>query len=51
METKRHVDYDTNENRFVRWVLLRIAQKLKELKLRLSDKGRLQDPLLVRKLD
>ena len=50
METKRYVDYDTNENRFVRWVLLRIAQKLKDLKLRLSDKGRLQDPLLVRKL-
>ncbi|MBM7568091.1 restriction endonuclease-like protein [Paenibacillus sacheonensis] len=51
IETKRHVDYDTNENRFVRWVLLRIAKKLKELKTRLIDKGRLQDPLLARKLD
>jgi predicted component of viral defense system (DUF524 family) len=50
LETKRYVDYDTNENRFVRWVLLRIAQKLKDLKLRLSDRGKLKDPLLARKL-
>ncbi|QHW31463.1 DUF2357 domain-containing protein [Paenibacillus rhizovicinus] len=51
IETKRHVDFDTNENRFVRWVLLRIAKKLKDLKVRLTDKGRLQDPLLARKLE
>ena len=50
IETKRHVDYDTNENRFVRWVLLRIGKKLKELKVRLAEQGRLQDPMLARKL-
>lgn len=50
IETKRHVDYDTNENRFVRWVLLRIARKLKELTSRLADKSRLEDPILTRKL-
>lgn len=51
IETKRHVDYDTNENRFIRWVLLRIANKLKDLKARLTEKGRLQDPMLARKLN
>uniref|UniRef100_UPI00269AEC07 DUF2357 domain-containing protein n=1 Tax=Paenibacillus sp. FSL H8-0548 TaxID=1920422 RepID=UPI00269AEC07 len=51
IETKRHVDYDTNENRFIRWVLLRIASKLKDLKTRLTEKGRLKDPLLARKLN
>ncbi|MGM0882455.1 MAG: DUF2357 domain-containing protein [Bacillota bacterium] len=51
IETKRYVDYDTNENRFIRWVLLRIAMKLKDLKARLTEKGRLQDPLLARKLN
>ncbi|WP_371264696.1 DUF2357 domain-containing protein [Paenibacillus sp. CF384] len=50
METKRYVDYDTNENRFVRWVLLRIAQKLKDLKQRLSEQGKLKDSLLSRQL-
>lgn len=50
IETKRHVDYDTNENRFIRWVLLRIASKLKDLKTRLTEKGRLKDPMLSRKL-
>jgi len=50
IETKRHVNYDTNENRFVRWVLLRIAKKLKELTFRLADQSRLEDPMLARKL-
>ncbi|RAP74370.1 restriction endonuclease-like protein [Paenibacillus montanisoli] len=50
LETKRYVDYDTNENRFVRWVLLRIAQKLKALKQRLTEKGKLLDPHLSRQL-
>ncbi|PYI50279.1 restriction endonuclease-like protein [Paenibacillus flagellatus] len=50
LETKRYVDYDTPENRFVRWVLLRIQQKLKDLKTRLAQKGRLEDPHLVRKI-
>jgi predicted component of viral defense system (DUF524 family) len=51
IETRRHVDYDTNENRFIRWVLLRIVSKLKDLKARLTEKGRLKDPLLARKLN
>ncbi|MFC3771119.1 DUF2357 domain-containing protein [Paenibacillus sp. GCM10012303] len=51
LETKRHVDYDTAENRFIRWVLLRIQQKLKDLKFRLAQKGRQQDPQLERKMN
>jgi predicted component of viral defense system (DUF524 family) len=51
IETQRHVDYDTNENRFIRWAIVRIAKKLKDLKSRLMEKGRLKDPLLERKLD
>ncbi|MCR2804000.1 restriction endonuclease-like protein [Paenibacillus soyae] len=50
LETKRHVDYNTLENRFVRWVLVRIAVKLKELKTRLVEKNRMQDPLLAKRL-
>lgn len=51
LETKRHVDYDTAENRFVRWVLLRIQQKLKDLKVRLAQKGRTEDPQLTHKIN
>ncbi|WP_343223518.1 restriction endonuclease-like protein [Paenibacillus solanacearum] len=50
LETKRHVHYDTMENRFIRWVLLRISTKLKDLKVRLIEKNRLQDPLLNKRL-
>lgn len=49
-EAKRQVNYDTNENRFVRWVLVRITKKLNELRSRLSEKERYQDPVLVRKI-
>ncbi|WP_240041281.1 restriction endonuclease-like protein [Paenibacillus ginsengarvi] len=51
LETKRHINFDTGENRFVRWVLLRIQQKLKELKFRFVQKGRAEDPLLTRKMN
>ncbi|MDQ0063263.1 restriction endonuclease-like protein [Paenibacillus harenae] len=51
LETKRQVNYDTMENRFVRWVLLRISKKLKDLKTRLTEKNRLQDPLLTKRLN
>jgi predicted component of viral defense system (DUF524 family) len=51
LETKRHVNYDTMENRFVRWVLLRISKKLIDLKTRLTEKGRLQDPLLAKRMN
>lgn len=51
LETKRRIQYDTLENRFVRWVLERISSKLKELKSRLSGKTRMQDPLLMKRID
>lgn len=51
LETKRLILYDTVENRFVRWVLERISSKLKELKSRLSKMSRLQDPILMKRID
>ncbi|NQX69863.1 DUF2357 domain-containing protein [Paenibacillus alba] len=51
LESRRHVDYDTAENRFVKWVLVRIGQKLKDVKIRLAEKGRAQDPELTKKLN
>lgn len=51
LESKRYMDYDTAENRFIRWVLVRIAAKLKTLRSRLKDKDRTMDPLLIRNLD
>lgn len=46
LDTRRVVNYDTQENRFVRWVFLRIEQKLKDLWQILKDRKRLEDPLL-----
>lgn len=37
LETKKRVDYDTAENRFLRFVLQRIDSKLKEMKKRLVE--------------
>ncbi|KEO84700.1 restriction endonuclease-like protein [Tumebacillus flagellatus] len=37
LETKRRIDYDTAENRFVRWALCRIQAKLKDMRKRISD--------------
>jgi hypothetical protein len=51
LETKRQVDYDTPENRFVRWVLLRIQQRLKSMRQFLSKKDRAPDPVLQAKLN
>ncbi|CAM4447773.1 restriction endonuclease-like protein [Paenibacillus tarimensis] len=51
LETKRHVDYDTMENRFVRWVLLRIERRLRSMKLLLNKKDRAPDPVLMNKLN
>ena len=31
LESRRKINYDTLENRFVRWVIIRILQKLKTL--------------------
>lgn len=51
LESRRHVNYDTAENRFVKWVLARVNQKLKDIKIRLAEKGRTQDPELMNKLN
>ncbi|WP_339812199.1 restriction endonuclease-like protein [Paenibacillus sp. FSL R7-0189] len=51
METRRRLAYDTNENRFIRWMLERIHGKLKELKGRWKIKNRTPDPLLIKRLD
>ncbi|RED58512.1 DUF2357 domain-containing protein [Cohnella lupini] len=50
LESKRYLSYDTNENRFIRWVLIRISKKLNELRVRLNMKERLKDPILLKKI-
>jgi predicted component of viral defense system (DUF524 family) len=50
LETKRYVDYDTPENRFVRWVLVRVQTKLRNLELQLGKKERPADPLLLKRI-
>ncbi|PYY31105.1 restriction endonuclease-like protein [Paenibacillus illinoisensis] len=51
IETRKRISYNTNENRFVRWMLERIQGKLKELKTRWKDKSRMQDLLLIKRID
>jgi hypothetical protein len=51
IETRRRLAYDTNENRFIRWMLERIQGKLKELKGRWKLNNRTADPLLLRRID
>ncbi|NGM83938.1 DUF2357 domain-containing protein [Paenibacillus sp. 7124] len=51
METRRRLSYDTNENRFIRWMLERIHGKLKDLKARWKERNRTQDPLLLKRID
>ncbi|MBT2289057.1 restriction endonuclease-like protein [Paenibacillus albidus] len=51
MENRRRLAYDTNENRFIRWMLERIHGKLKELKGRWKMNSRTPDPLLIKRLD
>jgi predicted component of viral defense system (DUF524 family) len=46
LDTRRIVNYDTQENRFVRWVLLNIERKLKGLKALLKAQKKRQDPIL-----
>lgn len=50
LESRNQIHYDTNENRFVRWVLIRIMKKLSELSRRLLEKERYQDPSLIRNI-
>lgn len=45
------VSYDTQENRFLRWMLTAIKQKLRKLKVRLGQLERANDPVLLRNLD
>lgn len=51
LESKKYMDFDTGENRFVRWVLLRIAKKLQALRVRLKSVERTSDPQLLRSVD
>ncbi|AIQ66932.1 restriction endonuclease-like protein [Paenibacillus graminis] len=51
MENRRRLSYDTNENRFIRWMLERIHGKLKELKARWKENNRTPDPLLSKRID
>lgn len=50
LETKRRVQFDTLENRFVRWVLIRVSKKLQEMKRKLSGSGKMQDPILDKRI-
>ncbi|SDE38568.1 hypothetical protein SAMN02799630_05324 [Paenibacillus sp. UNCCL117] len=45
LDTRRIINYDTQENRFVRWVFLRVERKLKDLWNMLKDQKR-DDPML-----
>ncbi|PWV98526.1 hypothetical protein DFQ01_11736 [Paenibacillus cellulosilyticus] len=50
LETKRKLDYNTNENRFLRWMLERIDHKLADLQAIVTDKKRRSqspDPVLL----
>lgn len=49
LESKRKLNYDVPENRFVHYVLTRTQQKLKDLKLRLTQLKRNPDPNVIHK--
>ncbi|MEW9701944.1 DUF2357 domain-containing protein [Paenibacillus sp. SI8] len=51
LESKKHISYDTTENRFVRWMLERINSKLLKLKVRWKEKNRKEDPVLLGRID
>lgn len=40
LETRRQIDFDTPENRFLRWMLLRIQGKLKDIRVRITQRER-----------
>ena len=50
LDTRRIVNYDTQENRFVRWVFLSVERKLKDLWKLLKNQKRLEDPSLAKML-
>lgn len=47
LDTRRIVNYDTMENRFIRWVFIRIERKLKDLWKLLKAQKRLEDRVLA----
>lgn len=51
LETRKLIDFDTLENRFLRWLLLRIGLKLKQIKRIIRVKRRLSDPVLNQRLE
>ncbi|WP_227764579.1 restriction endonuclease-like protein [Zhaonella formicivorans] len=51
IETGRRIDFDTVENRFLNWMILRIISKLKDLRRRVLSRERVSDPLLLRRID
>ncbi|MGG0821424.1 restriction endonuclease-like protein [Paenibacillus turicensis] len=51
VEADKQISYDTNENRFIRWMLEQIHRKLRELKKRWTVRSRTPDPLLIKNID
>ncbi len=51
LETRKRIDFDTLENRFLRWLLMRISLKLKQIKRIIREKQRLSDPVLNQRLE
>lgn len=51
IETKRRSNFDTTENRFLRWMLLRIENKLQEIMNRLKKRDCRPDPKLVERIE
>lgn len=51
LETKRRQDFNTNENRFLRWMLERIDTKLSDIRVMLVGKDRRpKDPVLLEQI-
>ncbi|NRQ54525.1 DUF2357 domain-containing protein [Brevibacillus sp. HD1.4A] len=50
-ESRRAINYDTVENRFVRWMLVKIVAKLKEIRLHIETSSRNRDEVFLQKLD
>lgn len=51
IETKRRLNFDTTENRFLRWMLLRIRTKLQEILIRLKKRESNPDSMLVSRIE
>ncbi len=51
IESKRTIHFDTVENRFIRWVLERIVEKLQQIHRHFGMSDRVKDEILLEKLD